>query len=135
MLGPRETHGPARDAREVLVPRALDDAHLHAPWPWLDVGDDAVAELERAALDLRPVREGHREALPVGVVGAGDECRPRRRLAAQVPAVLADDHEPPVLDDATLGQHHALGMQQAKGLDGRDGDTGDAAGGIRLHRG
>ena len=135
MLGPRETHGSARDARELLVPGALDDAHLHAPRPWLDVGDDALAELERAALDLRPVRERHREALPLRVIRAGDERRPRRRLAAQVPAVLADDHEPPVLDDAALGQDHALGVQQAKGLDGRDGDAGDAAGGIRLHRG
>ena len=54
--------------------------------------------------------------------------RPCRRLAAQVPAVLADDHEAPVPDHPVLGQLDAVGMQQAEALDGRDRDAGDVAG-------
>ena len=51
-----------------------------------------------------------------------------RRLAPQVPPVLADDHEAPVPDHAALGQLDAVRMQQAEALDGRDRDAGDVAG-------
>ena len=124
-----ERERTAREFRQRLRPRALDDASLDGS-P-VEVGRDGLAETDLALGD-GAVREAERKALAVELLPDLHQGAVAQLVVA--PPVGVDDVEAAVLPHARGLEHDFRGMHQREALDGRDRNPGHGGHGASVRR-